>query len=138
VADRVSVETSSGDYSFPDADIQEIQTESSSGDLAIESRENRLARVRIETSSGDVRLSLPGDAEFRAEADQSSGDMRVGFADGQRGYRREGARFVPARDGRRGRPRLHVERRFHDRAEVTPPQGLSGLSLSLPLALPLP
>ena len=89
VAESVSVETSSGDYSFQDADIQEIQTESSSGDLAIESRGNRLARVRVETSSGDVRLSLPGDAAFRAEADQSSGDMRVGFADGQPGYRRE-------------------------------------------------
>lgn len=89
VADSVSVETSSGDYSFQDADIREIQTESSSGDLAIESRGNRLARVRVETSSGDVRLSLPGDAAFRAEADQSSGDMRVGFADGQPGYRRK-------------------------------------------------
>jgi len=89
VADRVSVDTSSGDYSFRDADIREIETDASSGDLSIESRGNRLERVRAESSSGDVRLSLPVDASFRAEADQSSGGMRVGFADGQRGYRRD-------------------------------------------------
>jgi hypothetical protein len=89
VADRLSVDTSSGDYSFRDADIREIETDASSGDLSIESRGNRLERVRAESSSGNVRLSLPVDASFRAEADQSSGDMRVGFADGQRGYRRD-------------------------------------------------
>jgi hypothetical protein len=89
IADRVSVDTSSGDYSFRDADIREIETDASSGDLSIESRGNRLERVRAESSSGDVRLSLPVDASFRAEADQSSGDMRVGFTDGQRGYRRD-------------------------------------------------
>jgi hypothetical protein len=99
-ADRVRVHTSSGDFRFLDADIGELDAESSSGNIELDERGSRLKRVTVEASSGNVEVRLPRDAAFEAQAEQGSGDMEVGFRDGA--ARRRGDEIAGYRRGNGG------------------------------------
>lgn len=105
-AGRVTVDTSSGDAWFGDADLEEFEGKASSGDFVIEAEGSRLKDVRAHTSSGDVTLRLPREASFDASADQSSGDMEVQFSDGTATRRHE--KVVAYRRGNGG-TRIRVE-----------------------------
>ena len=105
-ANRVAIDTSSGNASIREADLEEFRGEASSGDLLLEAEGSRLKEVRAHTSSGNVTVRLPSDAAFDAAADQSSGDMEVGFTGGS-SIRRDD-KLVAYRLGHGG-PRIRVE-----------------------------
>jgi DUF4097 and DUF4098 domain-containing protein YvlB len=78
-----------------------LDADTGSGDLTLESRSSRLAKVTADTGSGDVTLRLAPDASFEAWADQGSGDIRMGYRDAEAivhhkqiiGYRRGDSRI---------------------------------------------
>ncbi len=82
-------------------DIEEFRAGTGSGNVRLENKGSRLARVKADTGSGNVTLRLAADAAFEALADQGSGDISMGYKDAQAivkhkeviGYRRGDARI---------------------------------------------
>ncbi|HEU4400859.1 MAG TPA: DUF4097 family beta strand repeat-containing protein [Candidatus Polarisedimenticolia bacterium] len=82
-AQRVSADTGSGNVRVLDSDVETLNADTGSGNVILESRGNRLARIRADTGSGNVTLRLGPDASFEALADQGSGDIINRYADAQ-------------------------------------------------------
>ncbi|MDW8141807.1 MAG: DUF4097 family beta strand repeat-containing protein, partial [Candidatus Bipolaricaulota bacterium] len=56
-----------------------IDVDTGSGDIRIDSGLGTGVRWQLETSSGDVSISLPADARFALAVETSAGDIEVDF-----------------------------------------------------------
>jgi putative adhesin len=80
-ATRLRIRSTSGDYSIRDADVEDVEASATSGNVELDQRSTRLARLRLEATSGDVLLLLPREASFEAVASATSGDVNVRYDD---------------------------------------------------------
>lgn len=78
-AGSVEVVTVSGDMTLEIKPLSSLRVRTTSGDVQIESRLTRDARVDVEAVSGDVFINGPSDAGFVTEASSFSGDIETCF-----------------------------------------------------------
>jgi len=80
-ASAARIRTTSGDVVLREADFQDVESHSTSGNVEMDQKTTRLSNVRVEATSGDVGLRLPRDASFQADTRHGSGGVEVEFSD---------------------------------------------------------
>jgi hypothetical protein len=76
---RVKLETVSGDIGLDQAQVQELETGTVSGDVRLHVKPAAHARLHLESMSGDVRVYVPASLSAHVDASTFSGEIHSDF-----------------------------------------------------------